>query len=761
MNEKRTQAQGKNRRVTPSGRHRITVLVAMIAAGALFAASEESSSADACVNEAVRSQQEATHLPQCRAYEMVTPPAKGSGEPAVPAFEAVVTSPVDGGRTSLDGERVAWVSQPVPGAVAPGASWLATRGGAGWSSESLIPPMSLSNDLGCPLEMGVSGWADDLKRSLLDLPAGPPAANAVDPEGMQDERECGHDEPRLVPGEPEHFRNLFVHDRDTDSYQLVNVTPPDVVWPEPEELNQDYWPASFLAGSNDLTHVVFEEELSLTPDAPIGYRGGDELYEWVGGQVRLVTILPGGTPVHGTLAGATKNYAAPLRANVAQFRHAVSGDGSRIFFNAEGGLFLRENGTLTRQVDESHGPDPSGGGDFMVASSDGARVFFTADRRLTPDSTASTGEPDLYEYRLQPDGSSTLKDLTVSSGPAAHVLGVSGASEDGEYVYFVAYGVLSSAPNSENDLPVAGEANLYLFHGGKTTFVATLDSVMDSCDWTMVTTCGGPEAPNGSSLTARVSRGGEFIGFNSVRSLTGYDNSDPVTGDPLIEIFLFDAGANQLSCVSCPSSGAPPTGGAAIHWPAQNGSNGRLANAYPQRHVSDIGQVFFETVDSLSPEDTNGVSDVYEFFDGSIHLLSTGGGESGSMFVDATPDGSDVFFATAQSLVSRDVDSIDDYYDARIEGGFLEPPPAAPGCEGASCRILGSASLGLQSGTSHLTGPGNGRPRKKKCRNRRARHRHKRSHDRGRRAGAPQGTSASTVKAKRCKRNTGRRGAAK
>ena len=47
--------------------------------------------------------------------------------------------------------------------------------------------------------------------------------------------ECGHDEPRLVPGEPEHLRNLFVRDNRVGSHALVNLTPSGVVWPEPEE----------------------------------------------------------------------------------------------------------------------------------------------------------------------------------------------------------------------------------------------------------------------------------------------------------------------------------------------------------------------------------------------------------------------------------------------------------------------------------------------------------------------------------------------
>jgi len=759
---------GPGRRPWESG---LAMTTALLAAFVLLLACGEGKAAASCSNEDVRVQQSATSIPRCRAFEMVTPAAKGSGEAALPTFGRLVTTPVEGARASFDGERLAWVSQPVPGALAPGANLLAVRDQIGWSSQDLVPPMSPFNDLGCPVEMGVSSWSADLKRLILDLPAGPPAANSASPVGMKEERECGHDEPRLVPSEPEHFRNLFFHDTHTDTYQLVNITPSDVVWPEPEELLQRYFPASYLAGSDDLTHVVFEEELSLTPDAPIGYRGGDELYEWVSGQVRLVTILPDGTPVHGSLAGATRNYSLTRNlppdpgadaVNVAQFRHAISKDGSRILFKAEGALYLRENGAITHQVDETHGPDPSGGGEFMIASADGSRVFFTADRRLTSDSTAAPGEPDLYEYRLQPGGPSVLSDLTVSASAPADVLGVSEASQDGSVVYFVARGALSSEPNSQGALPIAGDANLYLFREGVTTFVATLDPVYDSCDWKNGASCGGPAVPLlGPGLTARISNNGEFLAFNSVRSLTGYDNLDPKTGEPLNEIFFFDARSEQLSCASCPASGTPAIGGAAIHWPAPSGSNGNMLNAYPQRQVSDLGQVFFESVDALVPRDSNGVRDVYEYFDGSLHLLSTGRGESDFTFVDATSDGDDVFIATAQRLVYRDVDTINDYYDVRVDGGFLEPPPPARGCEEAgACRLPVSAAPGLQAGTNKLAGPGNVRHRRKKCRGRRHKHRH--SHQGGKRtASTPVKGSASAFKARSCKRSAGHRGAAK
>jgi hypothetical protein len=669
--------------------------------------------ADACANEAIRSDQSST-LPECRAYEKVTPGPKGSGEPEptdlgemrvdhdlTPLLPSHLLPP-NGARAGLGGMRMAWISEPLPGARAPGVSHLASRGSAGWTSEDLVPPMSPFNDLLCPVILGVSAWSADLSRSVLDLPAGAP-------QGFHQEEECGNDEPRLVAGEPDRFRNLFVHDNLGGSNQLVNVTPDGVVWPEPEEDNQLYWPASFLAGSDDLSHVVFEEELALIDDAPVGYPGGNELYEWSAGQVRLVTILPDGTSVHGVLAGATRNYSPESifteeqTRNIAQFRHAVSADGSRVFFEAAGGLYLREGSAETVQIDESNGPGADGGGRFMFASADGSKAFFLDESQLTPDSTAVSGAPDLYEYDVD---SGETEDLTVAIGEPADVLGVSGGSDDGSRIYFVARGALSEEANSAGEAAIGGEPNLYVVEGGETRFVATLDEAADECDWMWNVNCGG--GGFGSGLTARVSTDGQFLGFNSIRSLTGYDNTDASSGEPDIEIFLYDAGTNSLHCASCDPSEAQPTAGAAIHWPSNPGNNNNWDNAYPQRNVSDRGQVFFETADALLSQDRNGRRDVYEYVAGELHLISTGSSEASSHFLDATPDGSDVLLSTAQRLLPSDTDDVYDYYDARVDGGFAEPSAALGPCGAGSCRPEEpSQPATVVPGSGSFTGPGN------------------------------------------------------
>jgi hypothetical protein len=154
-----------------------------------------------------------------------------------------------------------------------------------------------------------------------------------------------------------------------------------------------------------------------------------------------------------------------------------------------------------------------------------------------------------------------------------------------------------------------------------------------------------------------------------------------------------------------------PTAGAAIHWPSHPSRSPNWNNAYPQRNVSDRGQVFFETADALLPRDANGRRDVYEYMSGQLHLISTGTDEASSHFLDATPDGNNIFLSTAQRLLPSDTDDVYDYYDARAGGGFAEPPPPPPPCGAGSCRDGGSVeSIADSPSTSSFAGPGNVRP---------------------------------------------------
>lgn len=813
--------------------------LALLAFGLPWLGLAPEAQADGCAN-ADRRAEQASALPDCRAYELVTPPGRDSAEPVGALTgnrEERESRGVPGARAAIGGGRFAWWSEyalPEDSLVrpyrpgTPGLHYLSTRSAAGWSSENAIPPQSVEYGLACQQIVGIVGWSVGLERGILAdgiaqesslSPGGPFAGESL---------ECGHEEPRLATDQPpgferrQGFQNLFLREGD-GSYRLVNVTPAAAPHPRPARTAQEYFPAAFLAGSDDLGHVVFEEELPLTAEAERispaveeacergergCWEGHDNLYEWsegalgAGGTVRLVTVLPDGSPVEGSLAGATRNNGGGgaegdpgkvprslLTPNVAAFRHAVSADGSRIFFEAAGGLYVRQNGTATVRIDAAQSGLPGasdGGGSFMTASADGSTVYFTADAShlLTADTDPGSGQ-NLYRCVLPAGegGQCQLTDLTPA--PAAGVLGLSGTGEGtaeeeaggGPYVYFVATGVLAGGAGA-----IPGQPNLYVHHDGATAFIATLAGAEegtgaggapctrvtpqgechvtygDSCDWTARGGCdfvyaGGALKSAAGGLTSRVSRNGRFIAFNSIRPLTGYDNEDDASGAPgevlHAQVFLYDAATGELSCASCnPDPNVGPTAPATIRWPATPAGNSYQNAVYPQRNLTDDGRLFFESYDALLPEDTGGALSVYEYAagTGALSLISPGGSEVESVFLDATPDGSDVFFMTADRLLEADGDTAFDVYDARVGGGFPEAADPTPPCASeAQCRRPAAPPPAFPApGSASFAGPGNvreaptARRQKKRKRHHKRRHRKTRHGKQGHRASSSQ-----------------------
>ncbi len=590
-----------------------------------------------CPNEQLRGGFSA-NLPDCRAYELVTPPTKTSVQ-------------VEGaGPVAVDGNAVGFGTHEVlPGAPTGGNSYVATRGAGGWSSEGLNPLESYTGT-GC-VEQDSQVLAAAYQLSEVLIPFGG-SSRASEAEGGSDNHECNAEGLQVVPGEPVGYHNLLLRDNATGAYRLVNTPPPGVT---PAD-------AKFKGASADLSHVVFSELASLVAPAPVPTVGAPEdLYEWDEGVLRLLSVLPDGTPVQGALAA---------QGDLGIGSPAISTDGSRILFTSGGGLYVRVDGERTVQVDASQTGAAGGDGSFQTLSSDGSTVLFTDENRLTPGSTAASGEPDLYECVL-PEGASRceLSDLTVAgAGENADVLKVSPlGSQDSSHVYFTAKGVLASNTreytNSEGHTEVEsakpGEENLYVWDGGTTTFIATLNS-------------SGSDGGVGA-----VSPDGSWFAFASQRSLTGYDNIVP-GGGPQPEVFLYSAGSDShpptLVCASCNPSGEA---GAAAQLPP-------LA----QRPISDGGRLFFDTDDALVPSDTNSQVDVYEYEDGRQSLISSGTSPRPSTFAGASESGSDVFFISDQQLVPQDTQEEEHLvYDARVEGGFpagAAPPPCATA---DACRV--------------------------------------------------------------------------
>jgi hypothetical protein len=572
-------------------------------------------SAAGCPNNSIRSDVERA-LPDCRAYEQVSPASKNGNDAAVggAARTAIIAA--------ADGTSVAYETQNTfPGAV--GSALInvnLSRRDGGWRTQGIVPPQAPRPGLDYP---SFQFYTPDLSTSVVRLPAGP----------------------SLAPGAADGDNNLYLRNNIDGTYTALSTRPRVVQSP----LSIAY---GFAGASTDLRHVLFVSNDALTPDAPVppdAPTAWFNLYEWVDGQVRLVTILPDGTSAaHGGVPGGTNGEPTMT---------AMSEDGSRIVFSPEDQqIYVREDGQRTVEASASHRatPDPSGTAPaFWGASADGSQVFFSSTVALTDD--AAIGVSSLYRYDVDSD---RLTDLTVdldpSAPPGGGVASVLGISRDGAYVYF------QSDRQYVAGKGVSGQANLYVLHRDAISFVAT-DGV--------------------SALgNGRLTPDGAHLVFTASGSLTGYDNTDAVTGQPDSEVYLYDAPNGRLTCVSCNSSGERPEGAAALPQPPAR-APGNL-----QRGVSDDARrVFFETQDDLVPTDVNGKVDVYEYEDGAVHLLSTGSGSDDAIFGDASSTGDDVFIATRARLAPTDTDDNADIYDVRVDGGFAYPHPPEP-CSGDGCQ---------------------------------------------------------------------------
>jgi hypothetical protein len=653
----------------------------LLSAGALTVAAP-SASAETCPNQAFRSGYSAG-LPDCRAYELVSPPGLqpyftsfGEIENAEHAA-AIVGAELDTTASgSSDNPGIAYFSTvSPPGSLTDGPDYLSTRGAGGWTTKNLMPPQSTDVTVACLPYM--IAWSSNLERGVLA-----DGYNAFHPTGST----CGADEPELVTGEPrDGAQNLFVRDSSTDTYQLVDQG----------GLSGQPGNAVYQGGSSDLGLIVFAEEAELTSEI--------KYYVWDGGATdRLLTVLPNGQPTGGevvnavTLSGKTLNPTSPT------FSHAVAPDGSRVEFTAGRDLYSRLNPgapqslfneagecdepskACTVELDSSQSAEPGGDGVFSGGSGqDGGVVYFTDVNRLTGDATATTEAPDLYAYDFSKPAGERLTDLTVdtNAGEHADVLGYVGTNETGpagNYVYFVATGVLASNQNSSGALATPEAPNLYVEHGGSTNFIATLSSTHDSCDW------------ENRCMTARVSSNGRYLGFDSLEQLTGFANLDAQTSQPDQEIFLYDGEAKGLSCASCGERGVAPIAPASIRLPEAVSTEAPIP-LYLQRNVSDSGQVFFDTPNPLVAAARNGQasvffqSNVYEYRAGELNLLSTGTAGSSSFFYEASSDGNDVYLITVQGLVPGASPTELSLYDARVDGGFPAPPKAAEPCVGEAC----------------------------------------------------------------------------
>jgi hypothetical protein len=409
-------------------------------------------------------------------------------------------------------------------------------------------------------------------------------------------------------------------------------------------LSAEEFQVTFAGASANFEELLFMANDALTSEALAGGVGEKNLYESVAGQLRSVNVLGGHADPNATFG------APPLAGSEApDFSHVISADGSRVFWTDlnTGEVYVRENGETTVPVS-------AGAARFQTASADGRYAYYTEGEAL---------------WRF--DVESQAREELQSTGVQA-VIGAGEGGEGGVYLYFV-----------------SGTDDLYVLHPGQPAHPIAQLSSGDGDDW----------SSGLGQRTAAVTPDGEQLVFVSRANLTGYGSGGRS------EVYLYDAQAQALRCASCDPSGEAPTGSAAYSALLQPSHS----DTYLPRWISSDGsRVFFDGIDALVPQASNGKLDVYEWerdgagscaqAEGCIYLLSGATGSDNSYFLDADENGDNVFILTREALVPQDQNETFALYDVRV--GAPAPPPAPASCSGTGCQGLPSPPLILATPAS-------------------------------------------------------------
>jgi hypothetical protein len=325
-----------------------------------------------------------TSLPDGRAWEMVSPVDKNSGE--IQGFGGILGGTVI--QAAAQGSAITYSSSTAfddPLGAPGGSQYVSTRGESAWGTDNVTLSMLSGSypeapDSGVPYQLFSTDLARGLvsngRRCLTSASDHCPVANP----------------PLPGSGAPAGFRNYYLRSGADGSFSAL-LSSADL-----SGLTAEDFEVRFAGATPDLAHIVISTCAALTPDATeVPGSGGEcdpakqNLYEKSGSALELINSAPG--------------------AALAADSRAISGDGTRVYWSDGTALHLRD-GEDDVQVDK----DAGGGGTFETASLDGSVAFFTKAGHL-------------YRYVVATE---VATDLTPFGG----VQGVLGISDDGSRVYF-------------------------------------------------------------------------------------------------------------------------------------------------------------------------------------------------------------------------------------------------------------------------------------------------------------------------------------
>jgi hypothetical protein len=444
--------------------------------------------ADACPNGALRAQQHAESLGECRAYELVSPANK----------EGIAIDRRGTVQSARSGGAVAYRASGAfagAGASLLGNYYLSRRGSSGWTTDPLDAPQVNGAATGTPTLYLSSGLETAVQASQV----------------------------ALLPGAIDNGSNIYRRDNATGLRALAFAAPGWRLMSSFADIGQ----VVPFGASEDLSHFSFASTIPLTPDAVVGR---NNVYENVDGQTRLVNRLPDGS------VGDDASFVngGGLRA----FR-PVTPDGRRVAFNSpsnsiSGAVYLRIDGSETVLISGSRrsGDDPTTprSGSFVGMGDDGTYVYFRSSEALTDDAVDGAAGGSLYRLNTRTGALANLSVITDPADLPPRLGGVFGVSHDGTEIYFYAVNALASGA-------VVGDLNVYRADLSGIRLIAHLEND------------GGVGLSN--YATSDDLRYLAFTSNSRPTGFDNTDPDCTGPGNACSEVFVYDAVKDALSCATC------------------------------------------------------------------------------------------------------------------------------------------------------------------------------------------------------------------
>ncbi len=413
-----------------------------------------------------------------------------------------------------------------------------------------------------------------------------------------------------------------------------------------------------IALSKDLSRALVTTNAKLTADAPAS--GGTYLRQTATDNYTFIAPVDLSAQTSGKdFIGASDALSTVVIANTLWRQ----GSGSEAVAIQTGGApFPEPSATTDPDLVDAH-----------QVSADGSHIYFSVN---------GAGEEGLYLR----DGNTTTLVSRADNAPSTPVPATfSSASSDGRYVIFETGGEANLTADAVPS-PFASQAYRYDTETDTMTFLASGLAESGGILW-------GDAQSGDLYYSTGISIYYSHAGVQHLIVEVGGSQSGPeaIQVSPngryaAVAGVFYDAEADVAKAFPGAHLGQSSEAGVAHHRP--------LA-------ILDDGSYFFDTPAPLLVADINGARDLYRYDHGKATLLSAGTQPQDAQFLAVTPDGRDVFFSTTAPLVGQDKDSVQDVYDARVEGGLASQNPApVVACLRDDCKATPNGSPELPFGGS-------------------------------------------------------------